>query len=177
MRSKIALAFLCLALTSASGVFFADAPAKAGQAPQAQPSQNDPVYQAAIDAGRIDAMVARSEDTADRVLANAMPKEPANRREYEEETVRSLKMAILRYNLLVEGACNADRPNRDFCGAPYLPDWLRAPTSTTYSPDQMQTMIREASARITPLWNTVCARGRTVTGESNYCDLDSSPPN
>lgn len=164
MRSKYAFAFLCLALTSASNVL-------AGQAPP-QPSQNDPVYQAAIDAGRIDAMVARSEDTADRVLANAMPKEPANRREYEEETIRSLKMAILRYNLLVEGACNADRPNREFCGEPYLPDWLRSPSSTTYSRDQVQTMIREASARITPLWNAVCARGRTVTGESNYCDLE-----
>jgi hypothetical protein len=117
-------------------------------------------------------MVARAEDTADRILANTMPKEPANRREYEEETVRALKMAILRYNLLVEGACNADRPNKDFCGEPYLPDWLRAPSSTTYSRDQMQTMIREASAKITPLWNAVCARGRTFTRDPRYCELE-----
>jgi hypothetical protein len=159
MTSKFANFCVGLALSGVSCVF-------------SSTSDSDLAYQMAIDAGRIDTMVAKAEDTADMILANQMPKEPANLREYDEDTVRTLKLAILRYNLLVEGACDADRPNKEFCGQPYLPDWLRAPASTAYSRSQMQAMIREANARITPLWNAVCARGRTSTRNSRYCELE-----
>jgi hypothetical protein len=165
MTSKFTAFCLGLALAGVLG-------ANVSQAAQGGTSDSDLAYQMAIDAGRIDTMVAKAEDTADRILADKMPKEPANLREYDESTIRNLKMAILRYNLLIEGACDADRPNREFCGEFYLPDWLRAPSSTPYSRDQMRAMIGEASARITPYWNTVCARGRTVSRDPRYCELE-----
>ncbi len=165
MTSKFTAFCLGLALAGVSG-------AHLSQAAQGGTSDSDLAYQLAIDAGRIDTMVAKAEDAADMILANQTPKEPANLREYDEATIRTLKLAILRYNLLVEGACDADRPNKEFCGQPYLPDWLRVSSSTPYSRDQMQAMIREASARVTPLWNAVCARGRTAARDPRYCELE-----
>jgi hypothetical protein len=169
MSSKFSALFFGLALAAASGAYFTCVPVWAAAA--ATP-ESDLAYQMAIDAGRVDAMVTRAEEAADLILADKMPKEPANLREYDETTVRNLKIAILRYNLLAEAACEADRPNREFCGEPYMPDWLRAPASTPYSQSQMQTMIREANARITPMWNAVCARARTASRNERYCELE-----
>jgi hypothetical protein len=150
-------------------VFFSGGPALAAQV--ATP-ESELAYQMAIDVWRIDTMVTHAEDAADAILANQMPEESANLREYDESTIRNLKMPILRYNLLVEGACDADRPNREFCGVSYMPNWLRAASSTVYGRNQMQTMIPEACARITPYWNAVYIRGRVAALAPRYCELE-----
>jgi len=142
------------------------------RADQSGPKQSDSAFAMSVDVGRLDAMVSKAEEAADVLLSSEMPSEPANPREQDNATFQNLKMVVLRYNLLVAAACGMDPSNAGFCREPYLPDWLRDWPTTRYGRRQLQGMIKEATSKITPFWISACVRGKVVTGDEHFCELE-----
>jgi hypothetical protein len=141
---------------------------RAGQSPK----ESDSAFAMSLDVGRLDTMVSKAEEAADVLLPGDMPGATANPREQDNATFQNLKMVVLRYNLLVAAACGMDPSNAGFCREPYLPDWLRDPPTAKHSRGQLQGMIKEATSKITPFWISACVRGKIITGDDHFCDLE-----
>lgn len=148
---------------------FATNASQAGAPALADP---DLAFALSVDVGRLDTMVSKAEEVIDEIAGTGALPSPNDSREENDATLRELKLVVLRYNILVESACHADRPRAELCGQLYLPNWLNAAPDTSFDQARLQSMIAEATSRITPFWNAICAKGKVVTGDARFCELE-----
>jgi len=145
-------------------------PINASQA--AAPADPDLAFAMSVDVGRLDTMVSKAEEVIDEIAGTGALPNPGNSREDNDATLGELKLVVLRYNILVESACHADRLRAELCGQLYLPGWLNAAPGTSYDQARLQTIIGEATSRIVPFWNAICAKGKIATGDARFCELE-----
>ena len=157
-----------LAISAAALVLtMRDAPAK-----EFAPANPDLAFALSIDVGRLGTMVGKAEEVVEAVAGEGALPNAADSKDESDATLRELKLVVLRYNIVVESACHADRLRAQFCRPLFMPDWLSEAPGTRYDQSRLQAMVKETSSRITPFWNAICARGKVVTGDTRFCELE-----
>jgi hypothetical protein len=145
-------------------------PLDAANASQAGTANADRAFGMSIGVGRLETMVTKAEEIAD-VFAQtgahrSAPSIAGN------TTFQELKIVVLRYNLLVASACGPNRAHPEFCRELYLPAWLADPAESMRNQAKLQTMIRDASAKIAPFWTGICTKGKPVPTDERFCELE-----
>jgi hypothetical protein len=122
----------------------------------------------AIDASRLDLIVDQSEEALKLLVPQAKDGQFAV--ETGQAAFAELAGAVLRYNFLQDQACNAGVVARRLCTGPYRPAWLNA--GAAHSNAQLRAMIDEASARLVPLWEALCDKGRPLAHDESFCRIE-----
>ncbi|HEY0105601.1 MAG TPA: hypothetical protein VGB91_05905 [Rhizomicrobium sp.] len=123
-----------------------------------------------IAAGRLEVMMSESRDLQTRfAIAQVLPApapQPARALAFD-----SLVLAVLDYNVLSFQACQAGTVASGLCRGPYLPPWLSG-KADDFTDMQLEGMIADASGRLMPFWDAVCAGAGHAGAPEPVCPME-----
>ncbi|HUO89078.1 MAG TPA: hypothetical protein VMU08_07880 [Rhizomicrobium sp.] len=89
----------------------------------------------------------------------------------EASDVDTLVWAIGQYNAIAGRACRTGNLPARLCIGPYAPPWLSAAHGDV-GDDRLRGMADEASARLQPLWEAICAKARRSHAPEPVCPME-----
>ncbi len=116
--------------------------------------------QPAIDAGRLGVMMDQALQ-----LMDLTPGEPAA----GTEPFAILKAAVIDYQQVQPIACARHAAGPDVCASLFNPAWLQEPDVPAPEASLLRQRIEDASSRLMPLWNALCAK---LPHESGLCQIE-----
>lgn len=117
-----------------------------------------------IDAGRLDAMMMKSEEMLHLTSADSQLPQSTG----FEQAFAALKDAVSRYRRIAPVACSTHAVGTALC-ADYSPAWLG--DTTVPQADELRRRIDEATGHIAPLWDALCAP-RKEAGDAEVCQIE-----
>lgn len=133
--------------------------------------ENDPGT-LSIEAGRLGVMMGQSADAL-KLLQPALRNDDLGETDAERSRAfQDLVGAVLRYNLLSFQACTRGVLSGELCRGPYLPVWLGEHTDAVRSDAALAAMIAEATDRLMPFWDAMCARAVKSGADKDFCAIE-----
>ena len=138
------------------------------------PSPGEPVdpHLLIIDAGRLGVMMDQSVNALHAVAPTSPAEEVDSPQARHAYVFRTLVDAVLRYNFVSNEACRRHAVDPALCTGPYLPSWLGDPSATGHDDATLRAMVDEASVRLIPFWDELCAKGKEASGDENFCAIE-----
>ena len=144
-------------------LLFAAAPALAGA--------DDDRSDLQISVGRLDVMMSESRDLLPSLAVAQPPPLPGTSAPSRDVIFDTLVLAVLDYNVLSFQACHTAAVGPAFCHGPYLPPWLSAKAGD-FTDAQLDKMIADATDRLTPFWDALCASAKRSGAQDPVCPME-----
>jgi hypothetical protein len=164
----LSLIALALSLAACDGLMKSGPDAKEQQKRAAANSEAE--FEAQIMTGRVEVMQDQTTRGLQLLGANvpAAPELPTDRDIY-----RRLYNTVERYNTLNRAACAGRVATGSLCGQPpFLPLWYAGRARPDVSPPGLKKMAEEMQTQMIPLWDAVCAKAKTKSGDEHFCAIE-----
>ena len=150
-------------LVSAAATFFLSSSLLA-----AEPSADYGVL--AIDAGRLGAMLYQSR-IAMIQAKHSFPEPLLTPAQIRPFVFEQLVSAVWSYNDVMHQVCQEKQIDSALCRGPYLPSWVGGKAGD-YDDAQLRAMTDEATGRIMPFWEAICASARANGAPDPVCPME-----
>lgn len=148
---------------------------QAKRAPASSGAEGELLSEADIVIGRIEVMLDQSIHGLQVLGANVRAEDsdlPALTAADAPRDIR-LRALVQRHNALSTKACGSGIwPSTDCSFAPFQPAWLQASGGAPPLAQAVKTMAEDAQAHVMILWDAVCAKAKTKTGDEHFCAIE-----